>query len=972
MSHGAKAIALTEHGSLRSCYELHQACKSNNVKPIYGVEFYLSKDLTKHGLTDQERKELTAGLKPAERKEAIYQEEKRLGLNDRHHLTVLAMDDIGLANLFRLTTIGWLHGFHRRPRIDLDTLFRHNSGLIVLTGCSSGLVSKALAEGKETEAREIASRMRDVFGDRLYVEVMPHGSSAVPATAGPLVRLAQDLGISFVATQDAHYPCSDDWEFQEAMLSIRTHDVLLNPKRFRFDTHDFFLRSYDQMVDAFRAQGHISEESSRLALDRTREVAERCTAKLPLTNRPILPAPKLPAGVTEGEYLRLLCEHGVQWRQLEARASSLSARTGVSFEVAKASYTERLEREIRVIEERGFQRYFFMVHEMYNWARKRKIWTAPGRGSVGGSLVAYLLGITSVDPIRHGLSFDRFLSPARVDSWPDIDADFADIHRDLVFDFFKDRYGADRVSRIGTVGRLKGRGALRNIARALLVSSQDVERVVDLIEEPIGDDRPESTYCEAVEKALGPERDNPEFETLRAFNETYPYIAKLARRLEGEPKTLGLHAGGIVVSDRPLIDIVPLEVRKQKNSSGPGTIATAFPMDAVAAFGLVKLDLLGVKNITVLYRCKEWIEERYSKKIDLDEIDLDDPHTLKVFSMGQFSGLFQFDTPAMRRLCQGVMFRSFEDIAAMTALVRPGTSRSDLGRKYLERRSSGVTPTVHPTYDEICKETYGVPVYQEQLTAIFELAGYTPAEADKIRKVSAKKHGAAEILAERDRFVSGCVANGIDAKVADELLTGLVSFAYYSFNKAHATSYSLVTFWQAWMKLRAPAEFFAAVLASDAEAIKDPFFTHELATFGVQVGNVSIVDSKAHWSPGTGRTLAAPLMSLKGLGEKAAAAIIAHRPFTSFVDFCRRIPRKACNLRVVKSLFTIGAFSGLRLDDTGRQNVTSLEQVVNVWEQTRPAASPAKAGVGSWSEAAINNEGPMISELDGPEMDFEL
>jgi DNA polymerase III alpha subunit len=814
------------------------------------------------------------------------------------------------------------------------------------------------------------------------------------------------------------------------------------------------------MVEAFKTQGHLDDRQITSVLLRTNEIAERCTGvELPSLD-PCLPAPKLPAGWEKSEFEYL--EHRT-WQGFRKRFGSgdqlrrLAKKLGCSAQQLLDQYGARIREELNEFKRRKVERYILMVMELYEWMREQNVPLGCARGSVGGSLVAYLLGITELDPLEHNLLFSRFMAPGRL-SLPDIDIDVSDEHRPMVLKHLSDRYGADAVALISRIGTLRGRGALRSVARILLIPEEEVEPVAELIDEPIGEDRPESTYAEAVRLATDPKTEqyrSPEWECVRRFHRVYPYVLELVRHIEGSTRLVGVHPAGVVVADRPIASFAPVELREYKPKdakSVQNVVATAHDKHWVSRFGLVKLDILGVKNVTMIYRLLAWLHRNGRHWLDrqppadirdfaleLQNIPLDDRATLNAFSQGLFSGIFQYDTPAMRWLCDGMTFRNFDDVVAMLALVRPGTSRSDLGQRYLKNRKTGTIPRVHPVYDRICSSTYGVPIYQEQFMQIFEqLAGYSPVETDAIRRVCAEKHGAEAVLRERDKFVRGCRERGMADEQAESLLQSLANFGAYSFNRclheatkvlmyqgrsnlicnlkpgdlvvgpdmrprrvlsvwrterpavsvtfdsgvsvicsmdhrfasdlcdderieciygrngrvrfaydnktrysriigiddvgvlkmvdievdrdnlfvlwngaishnSHSVGYATLGFRQMFLKLRFPTEFFASVLASKPEVLERTEFANELRYFGVTVGNVNLGLSGANWEPGPNRQVMAPLTSIKGLGDAAAEAIVAARPFDSLEEFCKKVDRRRCNMRTMKLLAQAGA-----------------------------------------------------------------
>lgn len=920
---GAPALCLTEHGSMRSAHDLHVACGDHGIKPLFGVEAYLCPDMHRKGLSEEELADLTKDVPRDQRSEVVYQEEKRLGLLDRYHVTLIAETDVGLRNLFELTSRSWIEGYHKRPRLDLPTLMGRGEGIIVLSGCPSGICNRALAEGDIPSARAYLEQMRATFGDRFYAEVMPHVAKDEQPTSRTLVDLADELGIRVVATQDAHYPGEHDWQWQETMLAIRTQTALINRKRFRFDAREYWMRTRDEVTAAFLREGQLSPGRIEAALDETLAVAERCTARLPVTKTPLLPELELPEGRTEAEHLRALCREGWRKRGLGARLSR--ERQNV--------YAARCNHELAEIERRGIVRYFLIVHDVYRWMHEAGVCVGPGRGSSAGSLVAYLLFITDVDPIEHGLMFERFLAPGRNDL-PDIDCDVGARDRGRIIEWIVQRYGRERVAQIGTIGTLLGRGALKDVAKTLLIPLDEVEQVSPWIEEAVGDDRVGSSYVETMELAHKGELDEEALEPLIAFDLKYPQVRDYVAALEGTTKTLGLHAAGVVIGPSDLRRLLPIETRSSKGEAVP-VQATGITMDGVADLGLLKLDILSVKNLHVLDDTLAAVRA-LGFEYEKSDMPLDDPDTLQGFSTGLFAGIFQYDTCAMRRMCNKLAFRSFADVVAMLALVRPGTSRSEFGKLYFERlRDGGRVPRVHPVYDQICADTLGVPVYQEQFIALFrDLAGYSAAEADAIRKKCAKKHGAKAVLAEAEKFVRGCSENGMRPEVASKLLKELSAFAAYSFNKSHAVAYALTSFRQMFLKLRHPGPFFAALLSTVEKATESGDVAQEVKLFELEVRAPSVNNVSDSWVwDDAAQVLLSPVSLLKGVGPAAVEALRTAAPFADINDFIARVPRKAINVRVATILLGAGA-----LDALCPAGVTMSEDELRARWANKPAA----------------------------------
>jgi DNA polymerase-3 subunit alpha len=901
---GCAALGLTEHGSMRGVLRQKKTCDELGVKPIYGIEFYLCEDLDKKGLAPEHEKrirESVSGRK--ERNEAVYQEEVRLGMRDRFHLTALAKTDEGLRNLFRLSSIAWIRGNYKKPRIDWAALEKHREGLIILSGCLSGPVAKPILDNKPAEALERVEQLQDWFGEDFYLEVMPHSlPKQIKANKG-LVRIARALKMPLVATQDAHWVGPEDRRAQDALLCIHTRDVLSNPERFQFESDDFYLKGRREMERSFAEHhGYFAADEVCRSLDATLEIAEKVTADLRTDKfAALLPSIELPGDFSdEFAFLQHLALEGWERRDIVRRAAELAAKRGESEGEVYQRYVRQLRHELKTIRERKIVRYFLVVWDLYQFVRAEKIGAGGGRGSAAGSLVLYLLGITDLDPIERGLMFDRFIAPGRIDL-PDIDCDFESRHRDKILDYFRRKYGEDRVAQIATINVMAGKGCLRDLGRVLEIPIGEINPVANaIVVLKKGDERVHAT----IEDAFA------ESKVCQEFNERYPEVLDLAKKLEGQARVLGVHASGVVVSPVPLMDICPLETRTPKG--GQPVVVTAVDMWGVQELGLLKFDILAVRNLDAIKDCENAIAARHKVPLDLSGIDLEDEKVLDNFTALNFSGIFQFDTHAMRSLCQGVKFESFEDVVTMTALDRPGTGQSGLAAEFVKRKKDPKARVpVHPVIDEICADTLGVMVYQEHVLKIAQaVAGYTPEDADKLRKLIGKSFGKQTMAKETDKFVEGAVARGFDRKFAERLVEQIAFFGGYGFNKAHAASYGLTSYRQMWLKTYYPLEYMWSLLCNEPDADNKARLVKEARRMGLTVRAPDVRVAGTSWTI-DGDDLVGALSDLKGVGVKAVEAIIAARPFRTFVDFAARVNRKVVNRRVVTILLKAGALREL-------------------------------------------------------------
>src|SRR4051794_7049247 len=762
------AVALTDHGSLGGAVQLVRETGKVGVKPLIGCELYVAED------------------RHAQRKGYA-------------HLTLLAEDNTGYANLIKLASAGYLEGYYYKPRVDWELLERHSQGLVALSGCLSGRVCKALEENRPADARADLDRLAQVFGrDSTYVEMQNAGLEIQQRINPGLAKLAGEAGLPLVATGDVHYPRHEDAKAHEALLCIQSGDSLKNPNHWKFDTDQFFFKSPEEMALDF--PGHDE------AMRRTLEIAERCNVTLELGNI-LLPKFPLPEGKDAFDYLVELCENGLAKR----------------YERVTPELQDRLRFELKTIKEMGFADYFLIVWDFIAFAKRNGISVGPGRGSAAGSLAAYCLEITDVDPIRYGLLFERMLNPGRK-SMPDMDIDFAVHGREQVINYVAEKYGRDRVAQIITFGTMMARAAVRDAGRVLEVPYGTVDKVAKLIPEG------PKVY---LEDNLKPGSE------LRQAYDTDPVVREivdLAKPLEGLVRADSIHAAGVVISDRPLTEIVPIQQK------GPDSeVVTQLPMGDVEALGLLKMDFLGLRNLDVIEEAVQLIGD-----VDIETIPLDDPKTYDLLRRGDAIGVFQFESSGMREALRQVKPTEFEDLIALVALYRPGPMQ------YIPvyaRRKNGqeAVAYVDPRLEAITGNSFGISVYQEQSMEIAkQIAGFTPMEADDLRKAIGKKiHALMASL--KDKFLEGCVANGTTAQVAKQLWDDLEKAQDYSFNKSHAAGYALIAYRTAWLKAHYPAQYMAALISSVMNT-KDrvPFYVNACHEMSIEVlppdVNVSAVD----------------------------------------------------------------------------------------------------------------------------------
>ncbi|GIO88469.1 DNA-directed DNA polymerase [Paenibacillus faecis] len=871
---GMKALALTDHGVMYGAVPFYKLCRSHGIKPIIGCEMYF-----------------TAGS----RKERGSRKDQPI-----HHLILLAKNEVGYRNLMRLCSIGHLEGFHYKPRIDWEVLERHKEGLVCLSACLGGEVPHHLLHGRLEEAKRAALRYRDAFGEDFYLELQDHGMPEQKKVNPLLVELARETGIGLVATNDVHYLGEEDAEVQDVLICIGTGKTVEDEDRFKIGTSQLYMKSGPQMAALFP---HISE-----ALDNTAKIADKCELELTF-GRHILPEFRpVPEGMTSATYLASLCERGLEERYGDQEMWRDEAE--------RAKLRERLHYELEVIGSMGFSDYFLIVWDFIAYAHRHGIAVGPGRGSSAGSLVAYVLRITNVDPIKYRLLFERFLNPERV-TMPDIDIDFSDERRDEVIAYVADKYGAEHVAQIITFGTMAARAAVRDVGRALNVPFGEVDKVAKLIPGNLG---------MTIERAM---KESPD---LKQLYDTQPRVRKLldtARKVEGMPRHASTHAAGVVISRDPLTDAVPLQ------AGGEGTALTQYSMENLESVGLLKMDFLGLRTLSIIERCMRWIGEQTGDTPDFRLVPDDDPLTYEMLGNGETTGVFQLESAGMRRVLRELKPTVFEDIISVLALYRPGPM--EFIPKFISGKH-GQTAVGYPHGDlePILKDTYGIIVYQEQIMQIASrMAGFSLGEADLLRRAVSKKKR--EVLDEqRGHFVAGSKAQGYREEEANAVYDMIVRFADYGFPRAHAAAYGVLAFQTAYLKAHYPVHFMAAMLtAVMGSHRKVAEYIVECRRMGItvlppDVNESGILFTPQAGAPGESADLDADggdggaasslgiirfgLAAIKNVGTQAMESILQERkerPFDSLLDFCRRVDLRVCNKRVIESLIQGGAFDAL-------------------------------------------------------------
>ncbi|MCC6353396.1 MAG: DNA polymerase III subunit alpha [Verrucomicrobiae bacterium] len=848
---GFSAVALTDRNALYGALAFYKACREADIKPILGCEFVVA-----------------AGDRKDRRAFATEPE--------GFHLTVLAESRAGYLNLVKLVSAAHLEAGGRLPRIDRDLLREHSAGLVVLSGDSGGEAAFRFARGDEVGARRALESLVDIFGPaQFYVELLDHGLDAQKHLNRFLVAEARRLGARVVATNDVHYLRREDAEVQDILVCLGQGAFFADESRERYGSDERYLKSPDEMAERFSG---LPE-----ALASTLEIAERCNVEIELgKNRyPAYPAPE---GETREQMLRRLCAEGL--------ASRYPGAFEPGHEAERGELEARLEYEVGVLERMGFTSYFLIVWDFIHFARQHGIPVGPGRGSAAGSLVAYALRITDVDPVRFGLIFERFLNPERI-SPPDIDVDFCYNRRPEVIEYVRGKYGADRVAQIITFGTLGAKAAVRDVSRVLGFAYLEGDRLAKMIP-----NAPDMTLQRAID-------ESPDLRNACESEPNARRIIDAARSIEGMVRQVGVHAAGVVIADHPLSEDVPLAV------DANGGVVTQYDMNMLTEVGMLKMDFLGLRNLTVIRDALDLIGRHRGVALTEDQIPFDDPKTFALLDRGQGTGIFQLESPGMRNLCRQFGVRTIDDLVALIALYRPGSM--SLVPEFVSRRQGQVQIEYeHPLLEQCCADTLGIMIYQEQvMKAASVLAGYSPGAADLLRRAMGKKDKA-KMAKERERFIEGCAAtNAIPRAKAGAIFDLIEKFAGYGFNKSHSAAYGVVAYWTAWLKANHPVEFMAALMSNDLNDIdKIAEFRAECRTMGIPVRPPSVNLSGARFTV-EGDAIRYGLAAIKGVGESAVELLVRQResggPFGSVEDICHRCDTHLLNKRVIEALAKAGA-----------------------------------------------------------------
>jgi DNA polymerase III subunit alpha len=891
------AVALTDHGVLFGALEFYIKAKEAGIKPIIGSEVYI--------VTDGSRFDKTKGSKDEESDLAVRNKKTHY-----KHLVLLAKDKVGWKNLIKLITIGHTEGFYYKPRIDMEVLEKHREGLIALSSCIGGVVSAHLVDGDYEKAREMAKKFKELFGDDFYLEIQNHFmDKELPVLQG-MPRLAKELGIKLVATNDCHYIKREHAIPHNIFISIQDKNSVRDIYQLKYGTDQVYFKSADEMYEAFKDYPE--------ALETTLEIAEKCNLEIELGKNylPHFPIPENAGVKTPEEYLEKLA-----WEGLQRRYKNITREI-----------EDRLRYELDVIKRMGFSTYFLIVQDFINQARKMGVAVGPGRGSAAGSLVSYALGITNIDPLKYDLLFERFLNPERV-SMPDIDVDFADDKRDLVIDYVKRKYGEKSVAQIITFGTLSSRAVIRDVGRVLGISLQTVDSITKNIPVQLG--KPLSLK-EAIETV-------PELEWLKTTSD--PKLKELIQYslvLEGLNRHPSTHAAGVVIAPGDISDYVPLYQTPQTE------LMTQFDKDYLEKTGLLKIDMLGLRTLTVIVNTLKLIKQNYGIEINIDEIPLDDEKTYQLLGEGRTVGVFQFESSGMQEYLRKLKPSNLNDLAVMNALYRPGPMQ--MIDDYIARKH-GEKPVeyLHPKLESILKETFGIVVYQEQVMQIAnQIAGFSLAKADLMRRAMGKKDK--ELMAkQRDEFIEGAVKNGVDRKIAEEIFDMLERFASYGFNKSHAVAYAYIAYQTAYLKAHFPAEFMAATMSSELNNTdKIVQFIDDCRKMGIKVLPPDVNESNLDFTVIDKNTIRFGLGAIKNVGENAVNEIIRARneggKFKNIFDFCARVDLRVVNKRAIESLIQAGAFDSLNCGHRA-QLLQSVELAINYGEKVKKDRRNGQVGL---------------------------
>lgn len=868
------AVAITDHGVMYSAIEFYRTAKETGIKAIIGCEFYVH-DGDIH--------------------------EKNAANNPLYHLVLLAKDRDGYMNLVKLVSIAHCEGMYYKPRINFDLIKQYSKGLICCSACLGGEVLQNLLKQDYEKAKATAQKYKDLFGDDYYIELQDHGLDEQKRTNPDLIKIARELDIKMVITNDSHYLKKEDADWHDTLLCLQTNALKADENRFHFPNNEFYVKTPDELRDAFK---WLDRETFDECIKNTVDISEKCHLIMEMGKSP-LPHYEVPAGYTVESYLDYIVRQG------------LKERYG---DIPK-EIEERVRYELGIIEQMGFSAYFLITWDFVHFAKTNGIPVGPGRGSAAGSVVAYALKITELDPIRHHLLFERFLNPERY-SMPDVDIDFCIERRGEVIEYVAQKYGADKVCQIITFGTYAAKAAMKGVARVFDIPYAKSNQLASLIpSEP-------KTH---IDDAL-----HPGMELKKLYDED-PEVKKLvdmSKALEGIKNNTGTHAAGVIIAHKPLDEIVPVQPSKD------GIIVTEYPMADLEKLGLLKMDFLGLRNLTMIHKTMKIIKLRQGIEFDIDKIPLDDKPTYDMLTLGDTDGVFQLESSGMKKLVKDLKPDVFEDLGALVALFRPGPLESGMVQDFVERKHGRQEiKYAHPLLEPVLKDTYGTIVYQEQIMQVFQvLADYSLGQADMVRRMMGKKK-LDEMAQQKGKFIEGAARHGMAAKDASTLFEQIEKFASYCFNRSHSAAYAFVAYQTAYLKCHYPVEYLASLLTSvSGDQDKTQLYIEEALKKGIKVMPPDINKSYAEFTP-DGNDIRFGLASIKQVGEAVVEAIIKEREengdFKSIYDYCKRLDNKCSNKKTLEGLIKAGAFSNI--EKSRKQLMDNIDYI------TATASKEAKA-----------------------------
>ena len=940
------ALGITDHGNMYGVLPFYRACKDQGIKPIIGTEAYMAYD-SRYERPKRGRGNVDDSGGNTDEGRKLY-----------YHLTLLAENNDGYKNLIQIASRAFMEGYYYKPRIDWEVLNDHSEGIIATTGCLGGQVLQALLRGDEKEALERAGRLQEIFGkDNLFVELQDHGIPEQVKTNPALIEIATKLGAPLLATNDSHYTHKDDHIAHDALLCVQTGALISDPNRFKFHGDQHYLKTANEMRYLFK--------SVEVACDNTLWIAERANVEIEF-GKPLLPDFPLPDGFQDDDqYLQHLTLQGARERWGDQLSDEIS---------------DRLTYELRVMSDMGFSAYFLITWDLIRYAREQGIRVGPGRGSAAGSAVAYALKITDLDPIKYDLLFERFLNPSRI-SMPDIDMDFDSRYRDTMISYVAAKYGRDHVAQIITFSQIKGRAAVRDAARVLDKPYLVGDQIAKAIPPPVmGRDTPLWACLEKNEQYLDGYKSSVELRQMYENDPVVKEVIDVALGLEGLRRQDSIHAAGVVITKEPLTEYLPIQRKPEKDRDiEDAPVVTQYEMQSVEDLGLLKMDFLGLRNLDVITDTLELIEETTGDKVDIDNVPLDDPATFRLLAAGDSIGVFQLESPPMRSLMKALAPSSFEDVAALVALYRPGPMAANMHHDYADRKNNRKpVEYFHPDAEDLLRDTYGLMIYQESVMRVAQkFAGYSLADADSLRKAMGKKIRKA-MEEERERFTSGMESMGYEAKLSAQVFEVISQFADYAFNKSHSYGYGLIAYQTAYLKTHFPVQYMAALMTSVKGRKKEDsaIYLNECRLMGLEVVVPDINRAGMNYYPDLGnktneKAIVYGLSAIRNVGEGIVALLLDERsangPFVDFYDFCNRVDTQVLNKRAVEALIKSGSF-----DSMGHQRQGLLSVYERIVEQTVSRRRERDMGIMTLFETKRDEDSEVFNEkIEIPDLEFD-